>query len=167
MGRDALQRFYVIHADPRANHPALGRPNRNPAMPTTRAGLSIRADEARRGLLSRVQDPAVPPGERFQGLQSVTTISCTNVRELLLGPGADVTDALRQGRHVIARYPSERALADLQTRMPASVPNERLGGPIQGLATSAATVVGVVTNNPRLVTCTRLLSGVWWGPQGI
>jgi len=160
VGRDALQRFYVIQHDPRASLPALA-PMAKSVVSAERAGTEPAAEELRRQLLARLADPAVPLTERFDGLQSLSIASCTNVRELLFGPRSEVVDAVDRARRTIARFPSERALVDLQTRLPALSGSYGPLNPFQSLAASAAGVAGVVTQNPRLVTCTRILTGGW------
>ncbi|MEO8562581.1 MAG: hypothetical protein ABI601_10930, partial [bacterium] len=158
-GRDALQRFYAIRRDPRASLPALASPAQAIRAMESTSSAPMSGDKARRRLLTRIEDPTVPLGERFDGLRSLSTTSCTNVRELLLGPRADVRDVIVRARHTLARYPSEQAFVELQSRSLASTPSAFSSGPIQSLAVSSATVVGVVLQNPRLATCTRLLTG--------
>ena len=160
VGRDALQRFYAIQHDPRATLPAL-TPLPKSSVSPAHADAQLSAEELRRRLLARLEDPAVPRTEQFDGLQSLSLAPCTNVRELLFGPRSDVTAILDRARRTIARYPSERALVDLQTRLPSL--SSRYGplNPIQELAASAGSVAGLVTQNPRLVTCSRILSLTW------
>jgi hypothetical protein len=145
-GYEALDRFYLIQHYP--------RPISHPFVP-------MKADESRHGLLMRIEDPAVPRGVRFDGLQSLYATSCTNVRELLLGPRADVRGVLQRARSSLARYPSEQALVDLQARRLAPTSDGPPPNPIQSLAVSSATVAGVVLHNPRLASCTRIL--IWIG----
>jgi hypothetical protein len=160
VGRDALQRFYVIQHDPRANLAALA-PVPQSGVSAVRMGTPSSAENLRRQLLARIEDPTVPLAERFDGLQSLSLSSCTNVRELLLGPRSDVADVLGRARYAIARYPSERALVDLQTRLPSLASGDGTLNPLQALASSSASVAGLLTQNPRLVTCTRILTGGW------
>jgi hypothetical protein len=160
VGRDALQRFYVIQHDTRASLSALAPPPKS-SVSEARTGTQPSADELRRQLLARIEDPAVPLTERFDDLQSLSVASCTNVRELLFGPRSEVVDVLGRARRTIARYPSERALVDLQTRVPALSSSYGTLNPFQALAASSASVAGLVTQNPRLVTCTRILTGGW------
>lgn len=160
VGRDALQRFYVIEHDPRATLSALA-PLPKTSVSAARTGAPPSAEELRRQLLARLEDPAIPLAERFDGLQSLSLVACTNVRELLFGPRSDVADILGRARRTIARYPSERALVDLQTRLPSLSSGYGTLNPFQALAASSASVAGVVTQNPRLVACTRILTGGW------
>ena len=159
VGRDALQRFYLIQHDPRAGLPALA-PVKSAPTAASRAVLQLSAADARRRLLARIEDPAVPLGERFDGLQNLSLASCTNVRELMFGPASDVTGVLGRAPNSVARFPSEQALVELQSRLPLASESASLG-PIQSVAASAASVAGVVTRNPRLATCTRVLTWGW------
>lgn len=163
IGRDALQRFYVLERDPRATLPALQAPVRlsGPSASERRARAQLPVDEARRRLLERINDPAVPRGERFEGMQQLSVSSCTNVRELMFGPRADVTDALARARHSLARYPSERALVDLSARSLSVTNSQPWTGLLQALAVSSASVSGTVLHNPRLAACTRMLTFNW------
>ena len=160
VGRDALQRFYAIQHDPRASLPALA-PVPKSAVSASHAAMHLSGDDARQQLLARIDDPAVPLTERFDGLQSLSVVSCTNVRELLFGTRSDVSDMIGRARHTLARYPSERALLDLQTRLPRLSSGYGSLNPIQALAASSASVAGLATRNPRLVACTRILTGGW------
>jgi hypothetical protein len=155
-GRDALHRFYVIQHDPRADLVALAQP----VLSAVPRGAGMSADDVRRQLIARIDDPMVSRAERFEGVRSLSRTSCTNVRELLFGPRADVRHVLDNARHSLARYPSEQALLDLELRSPLSVPSATSSNSIQSLAVSSATVAGIVLHNPRLAACTRILT---WG----
>lgn len=155
-GRDALQRFYVIRHDPRSTLPALVKPDRDALWA---AAARTSTDDARRQLLARIEDPATLRGERFEGLRRLSYTSCTNVRELLLGPDADARRVLADAPRLLARYPSERALIELQSRPLATMPNSEWTNPIQALVVSSATVAGAVLQNPRMASCTRILGG--------
>lgn len=155
-GRDALQRFYVIRHDPRATLPALAKPDRDALWAAT---ARTSTNDARRQLLARIEDPATLRGERFEDLRRLSYTSCTNVRELLLGPDADARRVLADAPRLLARYPSERALIELQSRPITSMRETAWTSPIQALAVSSATVAGAVLHNPMMAACTRMLSG--------
>ena len=160
IGRDALQRFYVVQHDPRAGSPALARPSRDLVASFERT-LPTSADDVRRRLLANIEDPAVALGVRYESLRSLSGTSCTNVRELLFGPRAETMQLVERARHNLARYPSEVALVELLTRRSYSAPDVSSPNPIRALAVSSASVAGVVLQNPRLVSCTRILTGGW------
>ena len=164
VGRDALQRFYVITHDPRAGAPAL-------AQMTTASWQQARAqggpqplDVVRRRLIAQSADPSIPRGERFEALRLLSTASCTNVPELLFGPRRDVENAFRDARANLARFPSEQALVDLIHRDPRPNIASMSYDPIQSLALSASTVAGVVLRNPRMAACSRIVGG-YYGPR--
>jgi hypothetical protein len=160
LGRDALQRFYVIQHDPRASRPELMPPAR---LVSTRGRTveRIPADEVRAEMLKRLEDPALPRAERFEMVHSLTLMQCANVRTMMFGQADEVSDAIARARTTLARYPSERTLVDLQTRMPSLARVSPKVGPLQSLAVSSSTVAGVVLNNPRLATCSLVLSAGW------
>jgi hypothetical protein len=158
IGRDALQRFYVIQHDPRAGSPALARPSRNMVSSFERT-IPRTAHDLQRRLLTNIEDPGAPLGVRFQSLQMLSGTSCTNVRELLFGPSAEARQVVQRARHTLARYPSEVALVELLTRPLYSSPRVSSPNPFQALAVSAASVAGTVLQNPRLASCTRILTG--------
>jgi len=160
IGRDALQRFYVIQRDPRATSPALMRPSRDAAS-SFDGTVPRSADDVRRRLLANIEDPAVALGVRFESLRMLGGTSCTNVRELLFGQSAETRQVVERARHSLARYPSEVALVELLTRPSYATPEASSPNPIRALAVSSASVAGVVLQNPRLVSCTRILTGGW------
>ena len=160
VGRDALQRFYVIQHDPRAGSPALARPSRDLVASFERT-VPRSADAVRQRLLANIEDPAVALGVRYESLRTLSGTSCTNVRELLLGPSARATQVVERARQSLARYPSEVALVELLTRPSHAAPDVSSPNPIRALAVSSATVAGVVLQNPRLASCTRILTGGW------
>jgi hypothetical protein len=166
VGRDALQRFYVIEHDPRASSPALAAPDRNALSSASRGVARMASAEERRRLLARIEDPATPFGERLAGVQALSAASCTNVRELLIGPSDDVSRVLARARQTVARFPSEQALIDLETRRASSLPDVSSLDPVQSLLVSSAAVAGAVLHNPRLASCTRILIYPFSGVPG-
>ena len=159
VGRDALQRFYTIQHDPRVGLPELALPRKADLVAASGATQPTSVDDARRRIIARVDDPSVPLAERFESLRMLSVAQCTNVPELLLGPHADVRDAIERAPRTMARFPSERALMDLQGRTLTSYSSDHASlNVLQSLAVSSATVAGVVLRNPRLASCTRMLS---------
>jgi hypothetical protein len=159
IGRDALQRYYVIQHDPRASMPALTAPPRASVASGGGRSASHSADQVRQRLLARLENPRGPRGDRFEAARALSYSSCTNVRDLILGPRAEVIDAVARASRTLPRYPSERALMELQTRPLVVSTGSISTGPLQTLAVSAASVPGALFGNPRLASCTLLLSG--------
>ncbi|CAN5690436.1 hypothetical protein BH11MYX2_BH11MYX2_37370 [soil metagenome] len=152
IGRVALREYYDLRNDPRSaslpNSPPLGpKPN------VTRGD-----EESRARLIAIATDPTRPRAERFESLAILRMSSCSNVRELLTGPRSDVTNALADARRTLVRYPSDRALLDLNGVPEASHMPAGFSNPISDLAVSAASVAGAVFHNPRFATCSRVLT---------
>jgi hypothetical protein len=124
-------------------------------------GTPKTADDLQRRLLANIEDPAVPLGVRYESLRMLSGSSCTSVRGLLFGPTAEARQVVERARHSLARYPSEVALVELLTRPPYLSPDISSPNPFQTVALSSASVAGVVLHNPRLVSCTRILTGGW------
>jgi hypothetical protein len=160
-GRDALQRFYALEHDPRANASALAPPSRITRADVAAHEAPTSTDDVRRETIARVDDPTLPPGARLDALRSLSLASCTNPRELLFGPRADVADVLARARRTLARYPSERALIDLQSQVSGQPSGFKATNPLQAVAVSAASISSVVLQNPRITTCTMILSTDW------
>lgn len=156
IGRDALRRFFTMTNDPRANSPAVAKPvSATSQRAPSDAEPSV--DEMRKTLIARSMDPARSRAERFETLNMLSASSCTNVPELLFGRRPDVTAAFQHARQSLARYPSEQALLDLLSRQP--TPDlAKAWGPVEYMAVSTASVAGVVLNNPRLASCSRIVS---------
>jgi hypothetical protein len=157
IGRDALHQLYVLERGTPVPVAELYAPERVHGLRTDLGSVS--ADDVRRWLLDRLADPRASRGERFALARALTLSSCTNVRDMVLGPRAEVLDALERTRRSLPRYASERALMELQTRLPGSASGSIARGPFQTLAVSATSVPGILTGNPRLEACTLLLTG--------
>lgn len=150
---------------------ALGRNlsiARDAAPPTSLANLprdletaDQTVDGLRKRLVAMSEDPMRSRALRYSALQSLAISSCTNVRDLLFGPRADVRDAFVRAKTELARFPSERAYVDLiegaVSRYPAGP--VRNGLPEQ-VVVGASTIAGAVLNNPRLAACSRIMLNV-------
>jgi len=162
-GRDALEDLYMIEQDPRASQLAKVFSYAGPGRVARETDYQpMPAEEARRRLLARLEDPGAPRPERFESIRALSMLSCSNVRDLMVGPRAEVRDAITRARRTLARFPSEEALIDLETRLPSAVPGTPAGA-FGSLVTSAATAPGIILGNPRLAACTRVLSGLTGG----
>jgi hypothetical protein len=162
IGRDALRQFYVITGDPRAAAAAVAAsPKLSGQQPSRPLNATATVGELRAQLLESAANPSVRRAERFEDLGKLAVSECTNVRELMFGARPDVSDAFRRARQELARYPAEQALLDLEARrmdgIARSVAGLPAGNGFSRLAASTAAVAGVVLQNPRLFTCTRLI----------
>ncbi len=154
VGQNALARFYRLTNDPRAASAALA-----PVRTLTPAHVARRSpDVIRREWIARANDPAVPRAERIESLRILSLASCTSVRELMFGPRSDVTNAVAQAERTLSRYPAEGDLIRLSARLPRFQDGDLMSTPLQGIVASSASVVASLTGNPRLVTCSILVS---------
>jgi hypothetical protein len=159
IGRDALQRFYVLEHDPRALLPALAAPHSGSSVRgASQPARAMPPATVERLLLARLTNPATPRPERLETVRALSLMSCTNARGLLLGPSAEVTAAIERVRNTVARYPSERALVDLATRLPSLTRVSSASHSWQSVLVSPATVASVVLQNPRMAACTLILT---------
>lgn len=123
-----------------------------------------RPTEARRGateaqLIAIAADPSVSRTIRFESLHVLAFSSCMSVRGVLFGPSAASKAAFEDARRSLARHPSERALLDLLE----DAPNRQLGdasldSKSDWLLLGAASVASTVLQNPRVLTCTRVMN---------
>ncbi len=158
IGRDGLQRYFVITHDPRASSAAVPPPPRLERSSGIGRGDTPRnTDETRRRLIAIVDDPSARRAERYEALQALAVSSCTSVRQLLFGRSPDADAAFSRARRNLARFPSEQALVDLVDR---PVDPVKLGS---GLAVSAATVAGAVLHQPLFATCALVAGNVYRG----
>jgi hypothetical protein len=153
IGRGGLAQFYAVTGN--ANGAALAAEAKLPKD----AG-ALRGDALRQQLLRVAVDPAEPRPLRYQVLYSLAIQPCTNVRDLLFGTRASVSDAFVQAKKDLARYPSERALIDLISQQLNHVPQRAGPGSFTDqFFVGASTFAGAVLQNPRMAACTRLLLG--------
>ena len=157
MGRDGLNQFNT------ATHGSIFNSEVIEFKPFAARKLStllrqrVSADAYRQRLIVEATDPSLPNSLRYERLRQLSNSSCSNVREMLFGPGDDINDAFKKAATTLARYPSEAAYLELirnsTTRLPQSDVRD---SPIDRLLVGAAMVAGTVTHNSRMATCTRL-----------
>ncbi len=159
VGRDALRRFYLIEHDPQDRWKYLAPPPKG-TFHSSRASLVDRMtpDEVRRQLVAMLTDRAMTRPERFEAVRELTRLQCTNTRGMLFGQRDDVREAIERASGSFARYPSEKALVELETRLPSAAQVSTKMGPVQSLLVSPAMVAGAVLHNPRMGACTLLLT---------
>ena len=112
----------------------------------------------RRELIARATNPHEIQGVRYASLELLRTSTCTNVRDLLFGERADVSDAFRRAKIDLARFPSQQALIDLIQRSPETDPITPLSyvgyvSPLRRFLYGTSAIAGTVLHNPRLAAC--------------
>jgi len=169
IGRDQLAHLYAATGNPAgkllpANPITRGTASDGSSAPRIPAAVTVfdpvpgeSVAEVRARLIARAAAPQVGRAMRFATLTELSLAPCTNVRELLFGPKADVRDAFDRARRELARYPSEVALIDLIERS-AMRPGE-YNSPkswAEKFLFGTATLAGTALNNPRIATCPRV-----------
>jgi hypothetical protein len=170
--REGLEQLYAVSGDQgmAANGAALVQPKQSPkGVPVDRrAGQTF--ERVRAQQLLDIHNPALPRSLRFSQLDALQWSSCASLREVFLGPSADVQAANAYALRELARTPAERDYVRLVTR---SLADRRLApralaysgrtehGPLEILgATGVAQIVSTVTGKPQLATCTRMMLGM-------
>ncbi|MEX2182632.1 MAG: serine/threonine-protein kinase [Gemmatimonadaceae bacterium] len=164
IARDALIDLYAATGDPRG--PALrksvdsviaAQEATSGALGTTAfAGADGRDVVAlRSAMITLAADRDAMRGLRFEMLLMLSVARCTNARELVFGPEADVRAVFDRAKRTLARFPSDTALIDLLYESP-----ERVRVLDWGRAPRLAPLIdaaSVALRNPRLAGCSRIL----------
>lgn len=157
IGADGLRQLYTMSANERGllTVPPASPKGQPRARMIQRTKLDMEALQAR--LIADVSNPNTPRTLRFESLEQLAFSSCGSAAGMLLGPSDNVKAAFDDARASLARNESERAYIDLLEDAPNRVTEEFTAKflPMK-LATGAATVGGIVLNNPRMAMCTRL-----------
>jgi hypothetical protein len=125
---------------------------------------NLSADEVRRRVIARATDPATPRGERFETVRLLTMSSCSSVRDIVMGPPADVRDAIEGASRILGRFPSERELVRLARQQMIIGPRDATRMPFEGMIVSISTPPAIVLNRPQLGTCAVLSMQRYFGP---
>jgi hypothetical protein len=115
--------------------------------------------ELRRELISRATNPGVNRGLRLESYQVLALSPCTNLHELLMGPDADVREALANARGTLVRDPSDVAMLDLMGRAPVTI--LRRGADQAGVGDvlmDFARASSWLFHNPRIAGCVSILA---------
>lgn len=107
-------------------------------------------------------DASLPRSFRYEQYGLVTYSACTSVPRMLVGPSAQAVAAMEAARRTLPRFPSEQDMLDytanrIDVLSRVVEPHDMLGQIING----AAAVTSAVTGNPRIETCTRLVTAAF------
>lgn len=170
--REGLEQLYAVSGSQGmvANGAALVKGTRTSKgmIRDRRAGQTFERIRAQQ--LLDIRNPALPRSLRFNQLDALQWSSCASLREVFLGPPADVQAASAYALRELARTPAEREYVRLVTRTLARGPYVPRAfassggiphGPLEILgATGVAQIVSTITGNPRVTTCTRAMLGM-------
>jgi hypothetical protein len=159
IGRSNLEQLDVARGMTRNVAHDVAPPASNVKVGTA-ASATRTQEQFRQRLVATSEDPSLPRSLRYSALRALSTSTCSNVRDLLFGPRADVKDAFRRAKADLARYPSERAYVDLVEGGIERLPSAPVRPGSEQFIVGASTVAGAVLNNPRMATCTRAILGI-------
>jgi hypothetical protein len=166
IGRDGLLKLYTTTHRPEAallqarvdSLRAMGEAGSDDSVAAGRRGRTVRER-----ILATASDPGERKALRFEMLYATVAVTCSNARELLFGPAADVDSAFSRVRRDVARFASDSAFIDLieaRTRQ-GPPPGIAVGAGVRlGLARSLvlglAHSLGALAGNPRIGGCAEL-----------
>lgn len=120
--------------------------------------------DIRKRLLRTVRDSTRHRPVRWESLWRLTAFPCTNIHELLFGPGPDLRSAYRAASEELARNPEERAMVELYRTDLRRLAGLEAPYPVGTLPTKAvhafSQAVGAALGNPRIPACTVIGLGV-------
>ncbi len=163
LGQNGLVRFYSLTDRPEG---AVLRARRDSVVAledelrAARGEININ-DVAglRRDMLAILQDTTRLRSQRWEMLVNLSFVPCSNVRELLFGPGEDLAAAFAQARRDLVRFESEDMLLDLMLDTPArGLPFGDSDPPVFRLSDAVGRVAGWVLGNERIAGCTTWLT---------
>jgi hypothetical protein len=103
----------------------------------------------------------LPRSIRAEALAGLGFAPCTNVRELIFGPDAELTALFAEVERTLARFPSERALIEMMRTTPERVSRADLRlwrrNWAARLGIGAAHVAGFLLRNERLPGCVKIV----------
>ena len=157
IGRDGLQQLYTITGDARGQA-LTAPPAKQPTNSLDRKPIPYSMEEIRERIAAIAHDPRAPRTLRFESLFSLSASTCGSVSGVLFGHPAETEASFRDAHATLARYPSDHALLDLLHTLPTHEVSMDSRSLFDRMVLGAAAVAGTVTNNPRFVTCTRMLT---------
>ncbi len=159
MAHDGLTQLRAVQVAVNAEHVLPLVPVSTATQPGA-LNVSRAPNEVRARLLQTAADPNAPSSIRYESLYRLAFSSCGTVRGALYGPPADVRAAFADARTTLAQFPSEQAYLDLMYRSPANAPDDKaLAMSLSArMLIGAATVASTALQNPRLLSCTRLVN---------
>lgn len=155
IGRDGLHQLYVLTNDAEGLQRAARLSSRSQVA---RRSVPFDADAAWARLLADATNPQAPRTLRLESLRQLSMGTCGTVRGMLFGMSPEVNAAFDAASGTLVRYPSDQAYLDLVRDQPNRLPEQATPrGAGERLLFGAATVAGIVLDNPRVPACTRLV----------
>jgi serine/threonine-protein kinase len=114
--------------------------------------------------LAAIRDRTLPVPVRLELLNMAQTVPCTDLRELVFGPGRDVDSAFAYARRTLARFASDTALLAVYERqghlgpppLPLDGADPRHSHTVRRVMIGAAHAMGWLMGAPRAGRCAEL-----------
>ena len=114
--------------------------------------------------LAAIRDRTLPVPIRLELLNVAAMATCTNLRELVFGPGRDIDSAFAEGRRTLARSASDSAMIGVYERQARRRPprgaaweeGPRKMGAGRLLAIKGARALGWLLGDPRVAGCAEV-----------
>lgn len=165
MGRESLEAFYAVTAPAKReelrmllDEIAAAERSGSASENNQRSGPSGAANQ-RRERLAALTRPGMSVALRFEQLATLSLLQCSTLNEVVFGASPDLRRAAAFLRDSVARFESERQVADLMLKIPEVsaraewVPD---GPPVQ-LAGRMLDFTGLALGSPRIRGCARWL----------
>ncbi len=115
---------------------------------------------ARERMLNEVTDSRTPRTLRYEALSNLALGTCGSDKGVLFGHPEHTQSRFEEARASLTRFPSEDAVLDLYYNGPQQAITESARSIDGYVVLGAAAVTATLTSNPRVMTCTRLLSAI-------
>jgi serine/threonine-protein kinase len=160
-GRNALLAFYEVTGRTQEAH-AL-RAARDTAVSRYLAAQGSGQEQAnpyvldvpalRRLLIGEVQDSSLTRALRWSMLHNLMYVQCSNAREVMVGPDADLRAAAAVAKQALVRYPSDSAMFTLVEATAERFQRRDLPPGIATVLFDAARFSGTLLRNHRIAGC--------------
>lgn len=157
IGRDGLHQLYTLTGNEEGLLLTIAPPTVRASAPGPMP-MRLSVGAARDRMINEVTDPGAPRTLRYEALRSLSFGTCGSVQGVLFGHPDDTEASFDEARGSLARFPSEDALLDLYYNSPRHTLTGDLPSLSRVFVLGAAAVTATLTNNPRVMTCTRLIS---------
>jgi hypothetical protein len=178
IGRQALIHFYTVTDRPERIVLQAFRDSLRNEAERTASGSGERRTQGANPMLDRTEwmqsarDPGTARPVRLAQLMYLDAVTCTNLRELIFGPGKDVDSVFARAGRDLLRSPADSAFFEILQRQSRRGPPRGIaawaGGPLdvsRVAAIGATRVIGSALGNPRLAGCFELAAAGAFRPS--
>lgn len=167
IGRDGLARLYALTGRPEGARMKASRDSAVAALDARREIAELdsargrasvaSAPAARRAMWLLANQKSTTRALRMSALEVLSHAPCTNFRELVFGPDADLREALANLRGELALYPADSAVFELMRERTERGDPRGAWAEENRFFVGIASVAGFVLRNPRIRGCSEIL----------